>query len=223
VLVDPMGQVTMRQKVLPLNRKITRFAQARPAGPGRYDVDRVQIGGRDEQGWDTVRDYFSPAQFTEMSDAEKLSRPSFEKMDAGITVGSNAIGYGKSRTVSKGIVYETTIVDSPRETRKPAAAKDRLYALPLGHQRAMTGLGAAARSPLRSTGNERFMPPPATPAQIALDDEQFAVVSTDDLGVLIKTATRSEAHQALADHLAGRPEQRGRLQVVPLHELEVPQ
>ena len=33
-----------------------------------------------------VKDYFAPAQFQEMSDAEKLNRPAYEPMESGVKI-----------------------------------------------------------------------------------------------------------------------------------------
>jgi hypothetical protein len=41
-----------------------------------------------------VLDYFSPGQFEEMTDPEKLSRPFFEQMQAGLVIASDAVAFG---------------------------------------------------------------------------------------------------------------------------------
>ena len=89
ILLHPLGTLTVKQNVVPLNFEISRFGQAPPAGARRFTVS-VAAGGF-EQSREPVRDFFAPAQFIEMSDDEKLSRPSFEPMDAGLTIGSNRI------------------------------------------------------------------------------------------------------------------------------------
>lgn len=218
VLVDPMGQVTFKQKVLPFNRKITRFGHTKPEGAGRYDLSRVQVGdGPDGQRWATVQDYFAPAQFEAMSDAQKLSRPSFEKMDAGVTVGSEAVALGK--LVTKELVYETIVVDAPWQKREPGP-----YAPQRDRQWAMTGLGAAARSQLKTAGNERFMPAAGATPAVALEDEQYIIVSTADFSRLQLEAnlptSKGSAFQTLADLIAAKPAERDDWQVVPVYEAE---
>jgi hypothetical protein len=57
-----------------------------------------------------------------------------------------------------------------------------------------------------------------------LDDEEYAVASTSDLTVqqaFGTMQTKGEAYCILQAHLAAHPEDRGRLQVVSRHELEV--
>ena len=215
VLIDPMGQVTFRQKVLPFNRKITCFGHTRPSGASRYDLSAVLVGQKPSGQWSTLQDYFAPAQFEALSDAQKLSRPSFEKMDAGVTVGSRVVDPGVH--VSRDIVYETIIMDAPWITRKPG-----LYQLKRDHQAAMTGLGAASRSQLKTTGNQRYMPAAASAPAAAMDDEQYIIVSTADFSRLKSNqpSSKGAAFQTLDDLIAADPAERDRWQVVPVFEAE---
>ena len=58
-----------------------------------------------------IQDYFAPGQFLNLSDADKLSEPSFEKYDAGVNIGSSANlnGQDSPRTV----VYQERYIDDP--------------------------------------------------------------------------------------------------------------
>ena len=91
VLLHPLGTLTVKQSVVPLNMEISRFGQAAPAGARRFTISSVSLGGDRARRPQPVRDFFAPAQFFEMSDDEKLSRPSFEPMAAGVSIGSDAI------------------------------------------------------------------------------------------------------------------------------------
>ena len=84
VLLHPLGTLTVKQSVVPLNLDISRFGQAAPAGARRFTISSVSLGGQ-SQTTRAVKDFFAPAQFFEMSDDEKLSRPSFEPMAAGVS------------------------------------------------------------------------------------------------------------------------------------------
>lgn len=65
----------------------------------------------------TVNENFARAQYQDLSDAEKLSKPSFEQMPGGveISMGDNIIKNGK--LVRKKVEYELTIID--KEPQKP--------------------------------------------------------------------------------------------------------
>jgi hypothetical protein len=47
LLVDPIGGVTVRERVLPLNETITKFANTKLAAPTKFTIDSVKIGGSD--------------------------------------------------------------------------------------------------------------------------------------------------------------------------------
>jgi hypothetical protein len=214
VLVDPVGSVTLREKIVPLNRSITKFGETKPAGPGRYDVLSVEIGDQDVI-WSPVKDFFPPGQFLDLSDHEKLSRQA-EKWVCGVATGSDAVTYGNA--IGTEVEYETIIIDSPWDSRSADP-----YKLPLAHQLAMLGRGAAALSPLKRTGFEKFAPDPRQMVRVSLEEEAYVIASTTDLrvrGDVSSPVTQGEAHQALSDYLSTHPDEQNELQVVPLHEVE---
>jgi hypothetical protein len=212
VLLDPVGGAELREKVLPLNRPITKFGEATPIGPDRYAVSDVQVGARAGAQWTATRDHFARAQFEHLSDTEKVSIPSFERMDAGVSVSSGAVTSGTS--MPRELTYETLIIDSPWDGR-PAPP----YSLPLSVQLGMVRAGAAARAPFRTMGAEKFSREAESAA--VLEDEGFVIASTADLSVAPQFATpmtKGDASLTLKLHLAAHPADRERLQVVAAHE-----
>ena len=213
-LLDPAEGVTLRQTVLPLGRQITRFGASQPGGGAtRFDPQTVTVAGAVPR-FAPVQDLFAPAQFEAMSDDEKLTRPDFERMDAGLTVGREVVALGAG--VSAPLAYETRIIDSTFETR-PAEDYHPRHDLLVA-----SVLGAGLLAPLRGGGPAKFAPPPAQPPLVGVAPERFVVVSTLDLSErrdIALPATKGAAFQALAVHLASHPADRGRLEVVSLDEL----
>jgi hypothetical protein len=224
VLIDPVGGLTLRQKAVPLNRTLTKFGEGRLASPQRFTVplDQVKVGGAAVPAPTFVRDQFAPAQFEQMSDAQKLSRPSFEQMDAGLTVASDAVAFTMGGGV-RGLdaTYETVTINAARQPPKPVVGT---YVVSFAHQLSVLQRAAAARSALLTTGLERFAPPAGSKPAVQLAEETFLVVDVDHLqartDVLPRPTTKGAAFEALDAWLASRPEDRGRLQVVPAPELE---
>jgi hypothetical protein len=219
-LVDPVGVLELHEKVAPLNRVITKFGEARPSDANQLRVAEVAIG-RDARRravpWTPTRDHFAPAQFRDMSDDEKLSAPSFELMDAGVAVESRATAHGP--VLGTDVVYETKIIDEPDEPARTVAP----YAITRATLLAMTDVGALARSAFVNRGEDRFAPPRRPPIA-QLDEPGFVVVGTRDLGirrdVLGAAGTFGEAEVALAAYLRVHPAERGRLEIVSVHEVE---
>jgi hypothetical protein len=215
VLIEPSGVLTLRQKVLPLDQKLTKFGEAVPDQQDEFDLTAVTLGGNPTP-YTTITDLFARGQFAMLSDADKLSLPSFEPMIAGCTVGDQQVAVGTAYQVD--IEFETFIVDS---VTAPARNAPR-YPLKRAQLMAMSQTGAAARSTLRSAGLGKFAPDPRAPALVGLDDEQYVIAGTDDLhqrNDISPPTTKGGAFAALSSHLANHPEDGGRLQVVPLYEL----
>jgi hypothetical protein len=216
VLVDPLGGISLHEKVLPLNRKITKFGEARPIGPDHYNVTAVRVGAAPAPSWALVKDYFAIGQFQELSDPEKLSRPSFEPMDAGVSVASDAAAHGGSLGID--VVYETIIVDAPDLIRFVG-----IYALALATQMSMTSRSAAATAPIWKTGLNTYNPGLDAIKPFKDAETIYTVASTVDLSGRfdIGQGTIGETHDALNAYLETHPGERSELQVIPLHELEV--
>ncbi len=98
LLVHPLGKLSVKQNVVPLNLRVTRFGNARPSGEQEFRLAKVMLGGRvGVMQPEPVRDFFAPSQFRDMSDDEKLSSPAFEKLAAGVQFGAAAITHGTAQ------------------------------------------------------------------------------------------------------------------------------
>ena len=211
-LVHPLADLTLRQRVVPLDVNISRFGQARPAGERRFTIRDTTLGGGPVDAA-RVTEAFAPAQFFEMSDDEALSRPSFEPLTAGVRFSGGPARYGEG--LSTPIRYETYVLD-PLYAPPPEPAAD--YTMPAEAVPDGARLGAAGRAALRRTGRSRYR---ATGAPVAVSDAIYSVVGTEDLRPAAEVPGASEgtrltytaALEALRDHLADHPGRRGALQV----------
>ncbi|HEX9893179.1 MAG TPA: DUF6603 domain-containing protein [Gemmatimonadales bacterium] len=210
-VIDPAGKMTWKETVAPLDRTLSRFGNSGTPAPVKFTVDRVTVG-TSPAAFTTVRDFFASAQFEELTDAEKLSRPSFEPMQAGVEVASAAVKAGPS--ISAPLTYETDY-DDPEHGPSLRA----LFVVPLWMQQGLLLNSGGRQSGLVQAGTRAF----AAPTKLAQAEEQFVIVSTDDLAVKAEISaptTKGAAHQALKAYVATRPAERDALQVVPVHELE---
>ncbi len=214
-LIDPAGALTFQQTVVPLNQPITMFGNGTPQGQSEFDLGQVTLGGANT-AYSTVTGEFAPGQFQTLSDADKLSAPSFEPMTSGFTISDGSIAFGKQYDVD--IEFETIVIDS-------VTAPSRLglkYGLNLTATLAMVRSGAAARGALFTTGIHSSNPPVGTPPLVSLETETYVIAGVDDLAVrsdLAAPGPKGAMMAALARHLAATPEDEGTLQVVPTYEL----
>jgi hypothetical protein len=209
-VIDPAGKMTWKETVAPLDRLLTKFGSSTPPAPVKFTVDQVKVGTQPAVST-PIRDFFAAAQFEELTDQEKLSRPSFELMQAGIEVASAAVRSGPS--ISSPLTYKTEYKD-PEHGRRVRST----FTVPLWMQVGALQ-NATVSGGLMRAGTRAY----ASATQLAQSEEQFVVVSTHDLSMqasVTAPTTKGAASQALKAHLAANPAQRDILQVVPLHELE---
>ncbi len=155
---------------------------------------------------------FAPAQFTDLSDADKVSAPSYELFDAGVQVGDAPLRGGKD--VARTIQYVTKIIDDYTKV----SWVGELYQMPAAVHAALTATRVAA--PAATTGLRAFAVD--APDPIAVQRTGYLIASTLDLtprsDVLASATTYYEAQAALSTFLAAHPEQRDDVQVLAAHE-----
>ena len=209
-VIDPSGRMTWKETVAPLDRTLTRFGNGAPPAPVKFTVDLVTVGAQPAVVA-PIRDYFAAGQFEELSDQEKLSRPSFELMQGGVEVGSAALRAGPA--IPTPVEYETDYRD-PEHGRRGRTG----FILPLWMQRGTLSLERSAGG-LAAAGTRAF----GAGAALTQAEEQYVVASTTTLAVhdgVTAPTTKGAAIAALKAHLAAHPADRDALQVVPLHEVE---
>jgi hypothetical protein len=157
LVIDPLGRLVVTQDVVPLNtgRDIDIFGGAPVAGARRFALS-ASLNGVTLKPPQTLRAAFAPAQFFEMSDDEKLASPSFETMDAGMAVGSDAVTFDPARLVASSVEYESIVIDTLAPPGHPPPPSRLRYKLPVSQLRVHSATGAAARAPVRRVGRARF-------------------------------------------------------------------
>jgi hypothetical protein len=205
LVLHPFGALEVAQKVVPLHVAIQRFGSRSSSNGSKFTLADVKLGAEDATTTNT-QEQFAPAQFFAMSDAEKLSRPSFAAYDAGILIGGDLAprtDFMRTRDVTYEVIY--------LPEHHPVRLRFRL-GIELG--KLLVRGAAVAQSSL--SPNQRGPSPLAERASSAT--EQYAVVSSDDLtlhatGLVFDTATAAD--QALSGLVSDKPELSGAIQVVP--------
>src|SRR3954468_382158 len=177
--VHPLGTLTVRQSVVPLNltRDLDKFNDSPIAGARRFTVTRVAVGtGTGTENTGTIADDFAPAQFFEMSDDDKLASPSFEPMQAGLRIGTSEFAFSVGQSVASPLSYETRTIDRKAAVPTPPLTTPYVLSRALLEMHAMHG--AAGRSSLRSEERRANVQPFAK-----VEPLRFAAV-TDGLALL---------------------------------------
>ena len=218
LLAHPQGPLTVRQHVVPLDLDVARFG-ATPVAPTRFAITSAQLDGR-TCPWTTVEDWFAPAQFLDLSDADKLERPSFERMHAGAGIAPNALGYDHATPPATQIGYRTLVVDAPgapaREVQLAALAPLDEHEVRLAAQ-----TGPAGNAAIRRRGLAGYQAPPIS---LAVLEVGYLVATVDALAPVAPPSpgvrqSWAAAAEALRKRIQAHPEDAGRLQVVATHEV----
>ncbi len=220
--LDPMGGLRFTQTEVPLGRRITRFGEMSVDAPTTFRVQTVQIQERNALVT-PVQESFAPGQYQHLTEAEKLSRPSFEPMDAGMSLCADALQV--RGVVGCAVSYQTLVVSGDDETLPSSAGP---YDPSAAVVAASLDFSGAQLAPLYTTGDDRFLAPGTRPL-VVLDDEPYLVVHAASLRPLTDneraafpgaatTTAPGAAHDALAAFLCTHPEAQGHYRVVPRYE-----
>jgi hypothetical protein len=106
LVVHPLATVSVRQKVAPLGTTVSRVGAVRPRdGTRRYELDAQAPAGI---GVRVQTDHFAVAQYQDLSDDDKLRRPSFSRLPGGVSlVPEAATAVPLQRAVSVDLGFET--------------------------------------------------------------------------------------------------------------------
>ena len=178
LLAHPLGGLTFRQRVVPLALTIEVYGAAPVEGADRFEITDVSVGNRAVAAGDRdeLRDDFAAAQFLELTDSEKLSRPSFERFISGVTVRFETYDIDELGADEAAIFdYDFIVVDAQEDDSAPATV---LLAESVAAALA-TSSPAASASQLR-VGARRFAAPAA---RVGVVEPRFAAVSILDATV----------------------------------------
>ena len=158
---------------------------------------------------------FAIAQFTNMSDADKLSAPSYEPFDAGVSIGAVPIrnGHASPRVAS----YQERYIDDYTLVSRSTG----IYNMPAAVHDALAGSGAASAGPARITGLTAYAT--SAPSPLTVSGMRYLVASTADLtqrsDILTSASTHYQARAAMRAYLAANPDQQDQIQLIPAYQV----
>jgi hypothetical protein len=151
LVLHPLGTLFIHQRAIPLDVRIDRVGAQRPSDGKRFSVEPVQGSGLERVS--ITGDQFAMAQFQDMDDATKLSRPAYENQDAGLELTAEQGAIASPRVVRRSARYELHIIDN-HPPNPPHAAVAATAANGAGAaRRAMSLARPLAVSRVRSLAN----------------------------------------------------------------------
>jgi hypothetical protein len=201
ILLDPLGHFTVTQKIVPLGVQIQHYGPSQlKDGATTYSISSVTIANAPAQSiqLNDAKEIFAPAQWRTMTDAQKLSSPSFESMNAGKTISKQGNELYASEYISKKLGFEIIILHNIDDAPiLPVAGIGLHTGLTKANYQALTRGGIIAENQLAiKYGNAVTQP------LIRIKQEAFKVVNNASLNdsSIVNAAylSKTEALDAIA-------------------------
>lgn len=197
VTVHPMGMFDVRQHAVPLETVLTRVgANPVPEGQRRVHFGVPLVNEMPAGALSEVTDLFSAGNFIDLTDDQKLSRPSFEPMPAGARIRSAGEIAPFAAARQADLRYETFVCDDDGVPGVHGAALADV--LMMSSPLAALAAGAAGRTPLRARSRYASTPDPITlahPGEVRAVLKATVTAETAE----VSTYTRAAERVLLAD------------------------
>ncbi len=144
--VHPWAELTIRERIAPLNRTLTKLGTAPIiGGPTTVTVALTDRAGA--QPWRTtpVHEPFALAQYVDLREDEQLAQPAFAPLDGGLTVAADDVAVDDEAGLTMPIAYETLVIDPTRPPERPKPG----YVLSAAVLDRVARFGAAGQAPAR--------------------------------------------------------------------------
>lgn len=110
LVLHPVGKLRVSQRKVPVNFKLDKVGNQRPADVDEIDVDAALPGANVTVT--KVREKFAIGQFKDLDSSNQLSSPAFEPLEGGIEIGVAGEEMKTNQAVRRVIRYETVIIDN---------------------------------------------------------------------------------------------------------------
>jgi hypothetical protein len=205
LVLHPLGALRISQRAVPLDLDIDKVGNRRAADAKRFSLaPGATLAKRAD-----VLEAFAPAQFRDMADSEKLSKPAFESEHGGVELSPAGQDMASGQMIRRVNRYELTTIDTQyRRVRR------RFFGYPRTLFVHFLDGASIARSPLSQHVKTKLDP---YPEKIEVAGEGFAVAAIRDNAPF----TATFASEAMAqDFLAAQdPAVAAELHVIPAFEL----
>ena len=198
VLAHPLGTLVFQQKLVPLELRMAKASGSGIDGANEFFAGALQLT-QDGQAVPSAlsaqrrSDFFAAAQFLELSQDDKLAKPSFESFTAGYELGDDHFEIGE--VIEETLNYEEAdlgALPTPKRQRRVG-----LGAYAEDTHGALLRFGAAGRSAYR----DRALTQPAQSTALRVDPAPVTIANKDSLTVATGAQVYSSvwrAHQARA-------------------------
>jgi hypothetical protein len=212
VVLHPLGTLEVSQNQIPLALELARVGAQKPADADRFELRVTSVGLAKRND---ARRPFSPAQFRNLTDAQKLSSSAYQSEVSGIELGIDGADLRVGRAVQRIVRYEVSTIDTLyRRHKSRFLAIGRLLFDHLARG------AAASKTSISVTRRKQLQP---FDDGVTVRGERYGVAFTKDnrpaAAGAAAFATEGAARDWLANAVAADPALEDTLHVVPSEEL----
>jgi hypothetical protein len=214
VLVRPFGSLEVNQTVVPLDLTMEKFGNYVPEDITQATVKRIRVNSEDFEDADftDLKNSFAPSAFKNLSDADKLSSPSYSKQNSGVrltTTDQTVFDYGINRDVK----YEVILSDEEE-------VELGLQHYGMDFFKPFISGGDVGKSELSKSKKNAMQ---YADKRVTLADERFAVANVKTMANAHPDSlvfdTKAEADEYIRTAVAADSKLRGKLQLTPEFQL----
>jgi hypothetical protein len=177
-VAHPFAQLSFTQTVVPLGLTLDKFGDTAISGANHFDITKVTIGGSTIATPTLAQEHFARAQFLDVSDDDKLTKPSFEPMTAGVEFSTGDFHLSTS-SLAFAMEYEMVYLDADPVRPNLTRPEKSMTAWKFSHAQiaAVSTQGAAARTTRRTEEQMAAK----TAARIAITAAPLAAATLDTM------------------------------------------
>jgi hypothetical protein len=217
LVLHPVGVLRISQKAIPLDLSIDKIGNQKTSDAKKLSVTLTSTGLDKTKD---AQEQFAIAQFQNMEDASKLSRPAYEPQHGGLELSVKEQQLKSSRMVKRVIRYEEIIIDNnfKRFVRNFSIFVGALF------NHFMAG-ASISKSSLSQSYQEKLQPfaekIAVQPANyvVAFQATNTAFKTTDKSVTTVGFASQASANDYMQQQIALDPNMSDALHVIPTHEV----
>jgi hypothetical protein len=213
LVLHPVGVLRISQKAIPLDLPIDKIGNQKTSDAKKLRVAVTSLGlGKKSD----TQEQFAIAQFQNMEDASKLSRPAYEPQHGGLELSVAGQQLASSRMVKRVIRYEEIIIDN--NFKRFAKRFSALVGILFNHF--MAG-ASVSKSSLSQSYQEKLQP---FAEKIVVNPANYVVAfqSTNrSIDTTVSFVSQASANDYMQQKIALDPNMSDVLHVLPTHEVSV--
>ncbi|MEO8513358.1 MAG: DUF6603 domain-containing protein [Ignavibacteria bacterium] len=213
IVVHPSGVLSFSERLVPLDYTINKFGNKVPDGADRFSISDIKSDTLNMASV-TLKELFAPANFTEMSDTEKISRKSFESMNSGFEVNSSS-GLLAAAVVEKSVEYELMYL----RKKNFKLVFGGLYKYVKDLFNITTKGSAVSQSTLSYYNNKQSS---NAPDSLSVASEEYGIANVSDMKLYdsgFKAGSQAEVFQKYNELISKKPELKNKIQVLSTYEM----